>query len=69
MPSDDDTARRWRKLAAEVRRAASELTGHKERRVLLAIADKYEILASRAERRSPARSEKTAPRESKNRKA
>jgi hypothetical protein len=51
MPSDADVAERWRTLAAEARRTADELTDPEAKRIMLSIAEGYEVLARRAEAR------------------
>ena len=52
MPSDDaDFAERWRALAVEARAAADERTDPEAKRIMLSIADGYEVLARRAEAR------------------
>jgi hypothetical protein len=51
MPSHTDVAERWRALAAEARAAATELTDREAKRIMLSIADGYEVLARRAEAR------------------
>ena len=51
MPADADVAERWRTLAAEARAAAAGLTDPEAKRIMLSIADGYEVLARRAEAR------------------
>ena len=49
MESDDVEG--WRRLAADARATANTLTDAEARRELLLIAERYELLASRAEKR------------------
>jgi hypothetical protein len=51
MPTHDDAAERWRSLAAEARAAADALTDPEAKRIMLSIAEGYEVLARRAEAR------------------
>ena len=51
MPADADVAERWRTLAAEARATAEELRDLEAKRLMLSIADGYEVLARRADTR------------------
>jgi hypothetical protein len=50
-PSDADVAERWRALAVEARGAAEKLTDPEAKRIMVSIAEGYDILARRAETR------------------
>jgi hypothetical protein len=52
MPSDGDSPRRWRALAAEAFEVAKELTDPAANRIMIAIAETYQRLAQRAEERA-----------------
>src|SRR5947208_1268110 len=51
MPTNADVAERWRSLAGEARAAADGLTDPEAKRIMLNIADGYQLLARRAEAR------------------
>ena len=51
MSADDHDAERWRKLAAEARAIAETMTDPEAQRVMLFIAERYRLLAERAEAR------------------
>ena len=51
MASEPNSVEGWRRLAADARATANKLTDPEARRELLAIAERYELLAARAEKR------------------
>jgi hypothetical protein len=52
VPSKNvDVAEHWRKLALEARAVANELTDPDAKRIMLDIAEGYELLTRRAEQR------------------
>lgn len=51
MPSEKDEVVLWLALAAEARQVAAEMTDPAARAIMLKIAEGYENLARRAERR------------------
>jgi hypothetical protein len=51
MSSDADHAERWRTLATEARAAAEQLADPEAKRILLHIAEGYELLGRRARAR------------------
>jgi hypothetical protein len=51
MPSDVDLEGRWRTLALEARALAAEIANLDAKRIMLSIADGYELLARHAKAR------------------
>jgi hypothetical protein len=51
MPSENDSPARWRALAADALDVARQLTDPVAKKIMLVIAEKYQQLSERAEKR------------------